>query len=114
MAYTTINTLQHKDAARHDTGIHHGKTMHHHNTHELGIYSLGMTLGLFIVITFTLCVIFDLLFPAWAMYPSWIKLLPGFTWISPTSFLLGLIESFAYGWYIALVFVPLYNFFRRT
>ena len=46
------------------------------------------------------------------MYPAYIKLLPGVTWISWTSFTLGLVETFAYGWYIALVFVPLYNFFR--
>ena len=26
---------------------------------------------------------------------------------------LGLIESYLYGWYIALVFVPLYNYFNR-
>ena len=28
-------------------------------------------------------------------------------------FFLGLIESYLYGWYIALVFVPLYNYFNR-
>jgi hypothetical protein len=38
-------------------------------------------------------------------------LLPGFTWISWPSFLLGLIWAFAIGWYITLVFCPLYNFF---
>ena len=45
------------------------------------------------------------------MYETWLRLLPGFTWLSWPSFLLGLAESFAYGWYIALVFGPLYNFF---
>jgi hypothetical protein len=48
------------------------------------------------------------------MNPVWAPLLPGFTWISWASFLLGLIEAFAYGWYIALVFGPLYNLFVRT
>ena len=31
--------------------------------------------------------------------------------------LLGLVESFAYGWYIAVIFVPAFNFFsgrKRT
>lgn len=46
------------------------------------------------------------------MYQAWIRLLPGFEWISWRSFLLGLIESFLYGIYVALVFVPLYNFFK--
>jgi hypothetical protein len=37
--------------------------------------------------------------------------LPGFKLLSWPTFLLGLVESFAYGWYIALTFGPLYNFF---
>jgi hypothetical protein len=77
------------------------------------VVALGMSLGSFLALTFVLCVLFDLWFPALAMYPVWAPLLPGFTWISWTSFVLGLIETFAYGWYIALVFGPLYNLFAR-
>lgn len=73
--------------------------------------ALGMSLGLFLSVTFVLCVGINLLFPEQAMYESWLRLLPGFTWLSWPSFLLGLTESFAYGWYVALVLVPLYNFF---
>lgn len=54
---------------------------------------------------------FDLLFPAHAMFRAWQDLLPGFEWISWGSFGLGLVESYAYGWYIALIWVPLYNVF---
>jgi hypothetical protein len=43
---------------------------------------------------------------------GWLKLLPGFTWIGWPSFFLGLIETFGYGIYFGLVFVPLYNFFH--
>ena len=75
------------------------------------VIALGMSLGLFFSVTFVLCVGFDFLFPGQAMYESWLQLLPGFTWLSWPSFLLGLAESFAYGWYVALVFGPLYNFF---
>jgi hypothetical protein len=78
---------------------------------RLPIIPLGLSLGLFLAITYVLCVLFDLWFPALAMNPVWAPLLPGFTWISWANFLLGLIEVFAYGWYIALVFGPLYNFF---
>jgi hypothetical protein len=46
------------------------------------------------------------------MYEAWLKLLPGFTWITWQSFLIGLLESFLYGIYFGLVFVPLYNFFH--
>lgn len=75
------------------------------------VFALGMSLGLFLALTFSLCVGFDLLFPGQAMYESWLRLLPGFTWLTWPSFFLGLAESFAYGWYVALVFGPLYNFF---
>lgn len=75
------------------------------------VFALGMALSTFLALTFVLCVLFDLWFPALAMNPVWAPLLPGFTWISWGSFFLGLIEAFAYGWYVALVFGPLYNFF---
>lgn len=75
------------------------------------IIALGMGLGAFLAITFVLCVLFDLWFPGLAMNRAWAPLLPGFTWISWPSFFLGLAEAFAYGWYAALVFTPLYNFF---
>jgi len=71
---------------------------------------LGTSLGVFLVVTFVLCVVFDLIFPDQAMYQTWLRLLPGFTWLSWPSFLLGLVESFAYGWYVALIFAPLFNF----
>ncbi len=77
------------------------------------VFALGAGLGSFFALTYVLCVLFDLWFPTLAMNPYWAPLLPGFTWISWTSFLLGLIEAFAYGWYIALVFGPIYNFFAR-
>lgn len=75
------------------------------------VLALGTSLGLFFSLTFVLCVLFDLWFPEQAMYPAWQVFLPGFTWLTWPSFFLGLIESFAYGWYIALVFGPFYNFF---
>ncbi len=72
---------------------------------------LGNSLGAFLAITYLLCVGFDLLFPDYAMYRVWQPLLPGFTWLTWPSFFLGLAESLSYGWYVALVFGPLYNFF---
>lgn len=78
---------------------------------RIPVFALGMSLGSFLAISFVLCVSFDLLFPSMAMYEVWLRLLPGFTWLSWPSFFLGLVESFAYGWYVALVFGPLYNIF---
>ncbi len=73
----------------------------------------GSALAAFLGISYVLCVGFDLVFPGQAMYTSWMKLLPGFTWLTWGSFFLGLIESIGYGYYIALVFCPLYNLFSR-
>lgn len=77
----------------------------------LRVSTVGISLGSFLSITYTLCVIYDLLFPGMSMYQTWLRLLPGFEWLTWKSFLLGLIESFLYGIYAALIFVPLYNFF---
>jgi len=100
-----------------DTTVHSsissqsGASLPTHTTACFPIFALGMSLGLFLALTFVLCVGFGLLFPGQAMYETWFRLLPGFTWLSWSSFFLGLAESFAYGWYVALVFGPLYNFF---
>ncbi|PCI63323.1 MAG: hypothetical protein COB35_01335 [Gammaproteobacteria bacterium] len=61
--------------------------------------------------SFVICVGFDLVMPEHAMYSAWLKLLPGFEWLSWQSFFIGAIESYAYGWYITLIWVPLYNYF---
>lgn len=77
------------------------------------VFAFGLSLSLFFLITYVLCVAFDLIFPAHAMYKVWAPLLPGFNWLTWQSFWLGLIESFAYGWYVALVFGPLFNLCAR-
>jgi len=80
---------------------------------QLPVAALGMALGLFLAITFSLCVVFDLIFPGQAMYQSWLRLFPGFTWLSWPSFVLGLAEAFGYGWFVALIFAPIFNVFSR-
>lgn len=82
--------------------------------YQLGINRLGMLLGTLLAVTFTLAVAFDLAFPNLATNPAWIWTLPGVTWISIPSFLLGLIEAFAYGWFASVILVPVYNFFVRN
>ena len=100
-------THQHTQSA---TGHH--ATADAAKRHLFEIVPLGNALGTFLAVSCALCVAFDLAFPSLAMYPAYFKLLPGVTWISWTSFTLGLVETFAYGWYVALIFVPLHNFFR--
>ncbi len=78
---------------------------------RLSVFALGMSLGLFLAITFSLCVAFDLMFPHYAMHGAWHEFLPGFVWLSWGSFAIGIVETFLYGWYAALIFGPLYNLF---
>jgi len=78
---------------------------------RIPVVVFGMSLGIFLAVTYVLCVGFDLIFPGQAMYETWLRLLPGVTWLTWPSFFLGLVESFAYGWYVALIFAPLFNFF---
>lgn len=83
-------------------------------TPRLSIRVLGNSLGLFFAISYLLCILWGLLTPAALhMHSAWAPLLPGFEWLSLRGFVIGLVESYAYGWYAAVVFVPLFNFFRR-
>lgn len=75
----------------------------------VSLVAVGHATSLLLAVTFSLRVVFDLIFPQAAMYQVWLKLLPGFEWLSWQSFLLGLVESYGYGWYFALIWVPLYN-----
>ncbi|MEA2079083.1 MAG: DUF5676 family membrane protein [Pseudomonadota bacterium] len=75
----------------------------------ISLSAVGHASSLFLAITFALCVGFDLVFPEHAMFGAWQDLLPGFEWLSAKSFFLGLLEAWAYGWYFALIWVPIYN-----
>jgi len=80
--------------------------------HGLPVLALGLSLSLFFSISYALCVLGYLLFPSLPIAHSALALvLPGFELLSWPRFILGLLESFAWGWYIALVFGPLYNHF---
>ena len=65
----------------------------------ISLIAAGHATSLMLAVTFALCVAFDLVFPGMAMYQVWLKLLPGFEWLSWRSF--------------ALVWVPIYNFASR-
>tara|TARA_R110002072_G_scaffold289552_1_gene456639 strand:- start:256 stop:537 length:282 start_codon:yes stop_codon:yes gene_type:complete len=82
---------------------------------QLRVAPLGNTLSLLLVISYLLCVGFGLLAPAqMRMYEAWAPLLPGFEWLTWTGFFIGLVEVYLYGWYIAVLFVPLYRVFSRS
>lgn len=80
----------------------------------LNIKIVSWSLGLFTAISFVLCVIYGLIVPPSLHMASFLEIvLPAFKWLTFGGFFLGLIESFLYGAYAGLVFVPIYNFFAR-
>ena len=76
--------------------------------------TLGLSLSLFFVISYLICIAGYLLLPGLPVQHAALSIfLPGFELLSWRSFCLGMAESFIWGWYITLVFGSLYNFFRR-
>ncbi len=70
------------------------------------------SLSLSFVVTYVICIIGYLVFPSLPINHAALAIfLPGFELLTWPSFFLGLVESLAIGWYIALIFGPLYNFF---
>ncbi|MES2255570.1 MAG: DUF5676 family membrane protein [Pseudomonadota bacterium] len=79
---------------------------------SIPVFAFGMGLSGFFAISFVLCVLGYLFFPGLPIAHSALSIvLPGFTLLSWSSFLLGFVESLGWGWYVALVFAPLFNFF---
>lgn len=73
------------------------------------------SLGLFLAFTYILCILYGLVVPQklHGMSSFLEAVLPAFKWLTLGGFILGLIESFLYGVYIGIVFVPIYNFINR-
>lgn len=78
---------------------------------HIPIVPLAWSLGLFLAILYTICVLFDLAFPSQSMTALWAPLLPWVEGISLSSYALGVAETLIYGWLVALIFAPLFNFF---
>ena len=81
-------------------------------THRLHISTVGWALSTFLSLSYLLCVAGYLAFPRLPITHSALSIfLPGFTLLDWSSFCLGFVESFAWGWYIAAGFGLIYNFF---
>ncbi len=76
---------------------------------------VSWSLGIFFAISFILCVLYGLVVPPrlHGMSAFLEAVLPAFKWLTFGGFVLGLVESFLYGVYIGIVFVPVYNFINR-
>ena len=80
----------------------------------LNLKVVSWSLGLFGAISFVVCVIYGLLVPpSLHMAEALEAVLPAFKWLTVPGFLLGLAESFLYGVYAGLVYVPIYNALTR-
>jgi len=81
----------------------------------LNVRVVSWSVGIFLAISFIVCVVYGLIVPAklHGMSAFLESMLPAFKWLTFGGFILGLVESFLYGIYIGIVFVPVYNFFHR-
>ena len=80
----------------------------------LNLKAVTWSLGALTAISFILCVIYGLIVPRSMHMPEVLEMiLPGFRWLTFLGFCIGLIESFLYGAYAALVFVPIHNALLR-
>lgn len=78
------------------------------------IVTLGLSLSLFFVISYVICIAGYLLAPGFPVQHAALSIfLPGFELLTWKSYFLGLVESFIWGWYIALMFGALFNFLSR-
>lgn len=79
---------------------------------RISVFVTGLSLSLFLLFSYLLCVLGFLLLPGLPIEHSALAIfLPGFALLSLKTFILGAVESFAWGWYVAMVFCPLFNFF---
>jgi hypothetical protein len=78
---------------------------------RIDVVALGLSLSSFFVISYVLCIASGLIAPGWGLHQPWLQFFPGFEWLTLRGFLIGLVESVVYGWYVALVLGPLFNLF---
>ena len=88
-----------------ESGSCEGASLSSHHALLIPIYALGMATSLFFAISYVLCVVLYLLNPEGDSGHALLTLLlPWFKLLSWGSFLLGLIETFNYCRFVALVF----------
>lgn len=80
----------------------------------LNIKVVSWALATTTLISYLVCVSYGLATPEALHMHGFLELiLPGFKWLTLKGFFIGLVESFLWGAYLGLVYVPVYNFFAR-
>lgn len=80
----------------------------------LNVKVVTWSLALFGAVTYLVCVLYGLIVPASLHMTAFLEnVLPGFEWLTPLGFLIGLVESFLYGVYAGLVYGWIHNALAR-
>ena len=80
----------------------------------LNLKLVTWSLALFGAVSFVVCVLYGLVVPETLHMTGFLEaVLPGFRWLTVGGFFIGLVESFLYGAYAGIVFVPIYNTLAR-
>ena len=80
----------------------------------LNIKAVTWSLAIWSAFTFVFCVVYGMVTPASMHMTAFLEqMLPGFIWLTWLGFFVGLLQSFLYGAYAGLVYVPIYNFLHR-
>ena len=76
----------------------------------IALVPLGLSLSIFLAISFLLCAVADVI--PWLQDFHFLKALyPDVDWTRPEMMAVGVVWAFLSGWYVALGFGSLYNFF---
>ena len=86
-------------------------TASHAHILQIPLLAFAVSLSLFFAITFALCLFWGLFVSDAGIHQLFPMFFPGFIWLTWQGVLIGIAETFFYGWYAAVVFGSLFNFF---
>jgi len=78
---------------------------------HIPVTALGLSLSSYFAISFVGCLLLGLIVPDVGMHRPWLQFFPGFEWLTVRGVIIGLVWTQIYGWYTALVFGSLFNYF---
>jgi hypothetical protein len=81
---------------------------------DMSLKIVTWALALSGALLYLLCIAYGLANPVSGHMREFLTIaLPGFAWLTPAGFVIGLVKSFLYGALIGLVYVPIYNALQR-
>jgi hypothetical protein len=80
-------------------------------TLRLPLVPLGLSISGLFAISFLGCLLLGIVVPDGAMHRPWLQFFPYCEWLTARSVVIGLVWTQVYGWWTALVFGSLFNFF---